>query len=267
MKNLYARYSTYSFRAGILASIAVPLIAFLTYIKFFSDLQPLINVLLVGFISFGSSTYFKKASRKLSETMTNTETHDFSVNEFNFQTDISFHSRLYLVSHEGEQLFVVEPTKQKPISRYLTVFSLVSSGLIIPITYDVMSLNRSKVFSFTMKNEWKQFRVTVTNEQDVIIGEYIQPWRTSTFKNKGILYLGNLKLPRKIESKNMTGDIDIHDEDSLLTASYRFGIFPYALHPAFQAISTNTHIKLGPHISTDERKVYLAIFYFWLYGR
>lgn len=267
MKNLYARYSTYSFWAGIVASIAVPLMAFLTYIEFFSDLQPLVYVLLSVFFSFGSSIYFKEASKKLVETIQHTEFHDFTLNEFNFQTDISFHSRLYLVSSEGEQLFVVEPTRQKPISRYLTVLSLVSSGLIIPITYDVMLLNRTKVFSFTVKNEWKQFRVTIKDEQDAIIGEYIQPWRTSTFKNKGVLYLDHMKLLREIETKNMSGDIDIRDENSRITASYRFGIFPYALHPSFQAIPSNIHIKLGPHISTDERKVYLAIFYFWLYGR
>jgi len=149
----------------------------------------------------------------------------------------------------------------------LTVFSLVSSGLIMPITYDVMSLNQTRIFSFTVKNEWKQFRVTTTDEQDEIIGVYYQPWLNSALKSKGVLYLDNLKLSRKIESKNMTADIDIRDEDSRVIASYRFGIFPYALHPAFQASSTNIHIKLGPHISTDERKIYLAIFYFWLYGK
>jgi len=130
-----------------------------------------------------------------------------------------------------------------------------------------MSLNHSRIFSFTVKNEWKQFRVTITDEQDEIIGVYFQPWLNSVFKNRGILFLDNQKLSRKIESKNMTGDIDIRDEDSRVTASYRFGIFPYALHPAFQAIPSNIHIKLGPHISTDERKIYLAIFYFWLYGK
>ena len=267
MKNLYARYSTYSFRTGILATIAVPLIAFLTYIEFFSDLEPLVIVLLSAFFSFVSSIYFRGASEKLPETIQNTETHDFSLNEFNFQTDISFHSRLYLVSHEGEKLFVVEPTERKPISRSLTVFSLVSAGLILPITYDVMSLDRSRVFSFTVKNEWKQFRLTIKDNQDEVIGMYVQPWLNSVFKNKGVLYLDSLKLSRKIDSKNMTGDIDIRDEQNRLNASYRFGIFPYAMHPAFQAISHNIHIKLGSHTSMDERKVYLAIFYFWLYGK
>lgn len=65
----------------------------------------------------------------------------------------------------------------------------------------------------------------------------------------------------------MIGDIDIRDEQNRLTAPYRFGMFPNAMHPALQAISNNIHIKLGSHTSMDERKVYLAIFYFWLYDK
>lgn len=129
---------------------------------------------------------------------------------------MSLYSRLYLVSQEGEQLFIVEPTKRKPLVRYLTFFSVVSSGLLVPITYDVMSLNRSPIFSFTVKNDWKQFRVTILDEQEETIGVYCQPWRTSVLKNQGVLYLDSMKLSRKIESKNMTGDIDIRDEESRL---------------------------------------------------
>ncbi|WP_019414203.1 hypothetical protein [Paenisporosarcina sp. TG20] len=266
MKNIYARSSTFFFRISIVSFIVLPIVTYLTYIDFFSNFEPLIFVGVSALFSSGTGFYLKQISEKLPEFTSINPGTAFLMNGFNFQQDVSWYSRLYLVSHEGEQLFVIEPTTKKPIARFLTVSSVISSGLIIPITYDVMTLNRSRLFSFTVKNEWKKFRVTIMDEQDNTIGVYLQPWLKSAMKNKGTLFYPNHDVWRQIEAKNMTGDIDIRDEESRITASYRFGMFPYALHPAFQAIPNNVHIKLGPHISTNERKVYLGIFYFWLQG-
>ena len=152
MKNLYARYSTYAFRIGILAICTLPFIAYLTYINFI-DIEPLVGVGLSAEFSLGGSIYFKRVSRKLPEDTSPLSGKDFSINEFNFQPDATLYSRMYLVSHEGQQQYVIEPTIRKPLSRYLTYFSLISSGWVIPITYDVMTLDRSRVFSFIIKNE------------------------------------------------------------------------------------------------------------------
>lgn len=266
MKNLYARYSTYAFRIGILAICTLPFIAYLTYINFI-DIEPLVGVVLSAAFSLGSSIYFKKVSEQLPEDSTNFSSKDFSINEFNFQPDASFYSRLYLVSNEGQQQYVIEPTTRKPLSRYLTFFSIISSGWVIPITYDVMTRDRSRVFSFIIKNEWKQFRITILNEKDEVIAFYKQPLLKSPLKNNGVLFLLHQDTWRIIKAKNISGDIDIHDNDNRLTASYRYGMFPYTLHPAFQALPINIHIKLGSHVLEDERKAYLAIFYFWLNGR
>lgn len=267
MKNLYARYAVYSLRMGILGIITLTVIAYLTHIGFFSDYELLGIVGISTVFSFGGATYFKQTSAKLPE-FTSMKTHtDFRLKEFNFQNDVSLVPRLYLVSHEGEQLYVIEPTLRKPIFRFFTVFNFVASGWTIPITYDVMSLDRSQIFSFTVKNEWKQFRITVLNERDETIAIYVQNWLKSVVKNKGTLYHSDQSIWREIASKNMSGDIDIRDDENRVTASYRFGIFPYTLNPAFQALSNNIHIKLGPQISMDERKTYLALFYFWLYGK
>lgn len=265
MKILYIRISLYSFRIGLLALLFVPIVAYLTYIDIFLDLEPLFIVGIFAVFLLIGSFYFKNTGNKLPDFSTTISSKEFMVSEFNFQHDISWYSRLYLVSHEGEQLYVIEPTVKKLIPRYLTFFTLVSSGLLIPITYNVMTLDRTRIFSFTVKNEWKQFRVTILNEQDEQIATYVQPWGESALKNKGVIYHPNQSAWRNIEAKNMSGDIDIRDDDNLITASYRFGMFPYTLHPAFHAFSKNIHIKLGSHISNDERKVYLAIFYFWLY--
>lgn len=266
MKNLYARYSTYAFRVGILAICALPIILYLTYINFI-DLEPIVVVGLSAVFSLGSSIYFKRVSQQLPEYTSALSNKDFSINEFNFQPDASLYSRMYLVSHEGQQQYVIEPTIRKPFSRYLTFFSIISSGWVIPITYDVMTLDRSRVFSFIVKNEWKQFRITILNEKDEVIAFYKQPWLKSALKNNGVLFLPFQDEWRIIEAKNISGDIDIRDNDNRLMASYRYGMFPYTLHPAFQALPINIHIKLGSHVLEDERKAYLAIFYFWLNGK
>jgi hypothetical protein len=267
VKNIYARSSIYSFRIGILAIITFLIVAYLTYIGYFPNFELLSIVGVSTVFSFGGSFYFKRVSEQLPALTSTRVNTDFSITEFNFQFDVSWYSRLFLVSHKGEQLFVIEPTKRKPISRVMTFSSFISSGISIPMTYDVMTLEQSRLFSFTVKNEWKQFRITIMDDQDAIIGVYLQPWFKSAMKNKGSLHHPNHDTWRQIEAKNMTGDIDIRDEENRMTASYRFGMFPYAMHPSFQASSNNIHIKLGPHISNDERKVYLAIFYFWLNGR
>ena len=141
LKILYSRYSTHLFRLGVLATCGLPIVAYLTYIGIFLDFETLAIVVLSIIFSFSTATYFKKVSDDLPETTQDTNIADFDVNEFIFQTDVTWIPRLYLVSHEGERQFVVEPSGSKPMIRFLSGFSYLSSGNFFPITYDVLTLD------------------------------------------------------------------------------------------------------------------------------
>ena len=51
-----------------------------------------------------------------------------------------------------------------------------------------------------------------------------------------------------------------------MTVSYRFGIFPYAMNPAFVSTAHHEHVRFGAHISSDEKLAYTMIFFLWLKG-
>ena len=94
--------------------------------------------------------------------------------------------------------------------------------------------------------------------------QYIQQLSKSAMKNRGTLYHADGTVWRQLEAKNMTGDIDVQDEEGVRTASYRFGRFPYATYPAFQSTALHEYVGFGTHISSEEKLAYIMIFFFWL---
>ena len=66
-----------------------------------------------------------------------------------------------------------------------------------------------------------------------------------------------------MEAKSVYGDIDVHDLGGQRLATYRFGIFPYATHPAFEIQAMNVHVSLAHNLTHTEKLTFTALFYYW----
>ena len=144
---------------------------------------------------------------------------------------------MYHVNSNGEPIFKIEPSKKRPFARKLTFIKFFSEGFIIPATYDMLTMNDEQLASFTIWNNGNRFVLTLYDVNGKKLG-YFEQWLTkSVLKNRGILFRKNDTVWRELEANNMAGDIDVRDEKEKLTATYRYGRFPYALKPSISGRS------------------------------
>lgn len=217
----------------------------------------------------GAGVYFRSAHDKLGDGKQLGETSNFdleNLHELNVQWVPSPFPKMYNVDSEGNPTFKIEPSKRKPVVRKLTFFSLFSNGFLFSATYDILDMQDCLVASFTNWTNGNRYVLTLYDTNGVKIGRFEQRLTQSKLKNRGTLFHAEDSVWRELEAKNMAGDIDIKGEEGETTATYRYGRFPYALKPAFQAEAHHSHIRFGSHVSNDEKLAYTMIFFFWLRG-
>lgn len=221
---------------------------------------------MLSIFSLGSWVYFKKAYIRLNEGVQPTEKVEWGVDELQeliFERVPSLLPKTAIVDKHGQILFTIEPSKGNP-TRWLTFFDVFQKGLFFSIHYDIVDREGRPLAHILIKNNFKQAKLILRSPSGAVIGTYIEEFKKSALKNRGILYKADGTLWRELKAKNMSGDIDVLDDSSRLTAKYRFGIFPYPMHPAFQSQTHHEYVKLGSHISHEEKLAYTMIFFFWL---
>ncbi len=188
-----------------------------------------------------------------------------NIGELNLKRVPSLLPKFVHVDHNGQPLFQIQPTKGQ-FRRNLLFFQLFEKGMMFPVDYDVSTMDGNVLATFRIKNNVKEYALTLKKPDGTVIGRYIQQLSKSAVKNRGTLYHSDDSVWRQLEAKNMAGDIDVTDEEGNRTASYRYGLFPYATLPAFQSTAHHEHIRFGAQISTEEKLAYVMIFFFWLDG-
>ena len=268
MKEIYRKTSKVSFIGGIGAAIFGIIYYFYGYEGFAENGETLFGAGLFALLSIGAGFYFKSAHEKLShetisarDSMLNLE----DLNELNFQRVPSLLPKMYNVDSDGNPLFTIEPAKGQ-LSRWLTVFALFERGFIIPAHYEILDRSGQQIASFTIKDNVKRYELSLRKPDSTLMSTYSQYLSKSALKNRGILYQADGSVWRELEAKSMAGDIDVKDETGRMTVSYRLGIFPYALKPAFQSTAYHEHVRFGAHITSDEKLAYTMIFFLWLKG-
>lgn len=266
MKEIYKKTSKVSFIGGIGATIFGTIFYFFGYEDFATNGDILGYAVLFAVISIGAGFYFKHAYEKLNNDTSSPEKSVLnleSLNELIFQRVPSFLPKVYNVDANGEPIFKIEPSADK-VSKWLTFFELFKKGFIIPVHYAISDMDGRLIATFTIKDNLKRSELALMKPDGTRIGTYIQHLSKSALKNRGILHHADGSVWRELEAKNMAGDIDVKDEEGRMTASYRFGVFPHVMKPAFQSTAYHEHMRLGIHISDDEKLAYAMIFFLWL---
>jgi len=223
---------------------------------------------LIAIFSIGAGFRFKSMHEKLIN-----ETFDIPVSTLNLENldelilkrVPSFLLKMYNVDLDGNPLFVIEPSKGR-FSKWLTFFELFEKGFFIPVFYDISDMDGQKLATITIRNDFKRDELTLKEPDGTVIATYVQQHWKAKLKNRGILYHADGSVWRELEAKAIAGDIDVKDDEVLMTARYRFGIFPYAMSPVFQSTAGHEYVKLGAHISSDEKLAYTMLFFLWLKG-
>lgn len=266
MKQLYEKSAKYALWAGIGFSILLLLYLVVAWIGWFHSIDLLITLGMMALSSFTGSWFFTGASHRAEE-LNSTERaallEGFQLNELIFQRAPALTPTILLVNASGQQLFTITPTERQPIQKRLSALRLFATGFIVPMTFDMHDLEGCRIASFHFENKGKKKLIYVGNEENNVIGTFELPLMKNTFRHRGILLDGNGNEWRDIQAKSVAGDIDIRDEEERITASYRFGMFPYTMHPAFQAIPMNYYVRLGEQITEEERLAYVGLFLYW----
>lgn len=265
MEEIYKKTTGVSFLVSLVATLSW--VIYYYYYGFSGNSELLLGVGLLIIGSLVTGCYFKVASGRLADiTMEdeNTVLDLQDVRELNIQWVPSPFPRMYNVNSEGQPVLKIEPSKRKPISRKLTFFSFFANGIIMPATYDILDMQDNIMASFTNWTNGNRYVLRLFDVQGLEVGYFEQRLTKSKFKNMGTLFHPDGSVWQELEAKNIAGDIDVKNEEGKIAATYRYGRFPYALHPAFQAVALQSHIKFGATISKEEKLAYTMIFFFWL---
>lgn len=264
MKEIYRKTSFVSFIGGIGAILFLIFYYLVLYDNFSHNGLIVLESGVVAVSLLIAGVYFKKASVKLEEIHADSDIDLNKLYELNIQWAPSLFPTMYNVDADGKPLFKIEPSKRKPITRKLTFFSLFSNGFLFKVTYDVLDMEDGLLASFTIWTNGNRYILTLFNTAGAKIGYFEQQLIKSKLKNMGTLFHEDHSIWRELEAKNIAGDINVKGREGEMTATYRYGRFPYALNPAFQAEALHSHIRFGSHISNDEKLAYTMIFFFWL---
>ncbi|MHC8515267.1 hypothetical protein [Sporosarcina sp. ITBMC105] len=264
MKNIYRKLYIFSFSGGCVLAVLSVVYYFIWHDQFGVNGALLVELGIAAIAAIGSGFYFRHAFHKL-KTADETSTDVFhfeEVTELTLKRVPALIPKIVHVDSSGQPQFMIVPNRNW--ARPFMVFKLFEKGLIFPVTYTICDMNGSPIATFRIKNTVKQVTLSLWSSEGLLIGTYIQQLAKSVLVNRGMLYGSNGSIWRQLEAKNMTGDIDVTDEQGRMTATYRYGRFPYATHPAFVSTAHHDYVRFGSHISTDEKLAYTMIFFFWL---
>lgn len=264
MKEVYRKTSIAGFIGGIGMILFCILYYFIWYEGFSVNGDVLFESGIVGVFLLGAGFYFKKAYEKLMDHPVVEREWDMeSVGELILKRVPSMLPKTYNVDHNGQPLFQIQPTKGRFRNCFL-FFSSFEKGIVFPVEYDISSMDGHPIATFHIKNNVKQFTLTLRKMDGTVIGYYIQRLSKSVVKNRGTLFHTDGTVWRQLEAENMAGDIEVTDKEGRKTASYRYGWFPYAAKSEFQSTAHYEYVGFGTSISSEEKLAYTMIFFFWL---
>ncbi|MFJ7828067.1 hypothetical protein [Psychrobacillus sp. NPDC096623] len=129
------------------------------------------------------------------------------------------------------------------------------------MTYQLKTMEEKLVSTFSIENKLKFMQIKVYDHNHLHLTTVVMP--PMSLKNRAIIFDANNEKLLQMEAKSMYGDIDVNNLDGHRLATYRFGIFPYAAHPAFEVQYMNVHVSLAHHLTHTEKLTFTALFYYW----
>ncbi|WP_144512584.1 hypothetical protein [Bacillus sp. FJAT-22090] len=264
MKHIYERTAKFAKLGSLFAFGVYVLLVIIFHNVLWEDFETHFMVGFMLFMLLGSSFYFQNAAEKLpdeQEIDSQYYSDSFPIKELNFQRDVSIIPKSYLVSNTGERLYIITPTENHPFIRKLSSFAIFKMGMFFPITYELKTMDGKLVSQFTMQNKLKFMQLKVYDHTKTHISTVALP--VISVKNRAIIFGPNHEKLHQMEAKSMYGDIDVDDFNGKRLATYRFGMFPYATHPAFQIQAMNIHVSLAEDLTHAEKLTFTALFYYW----
>lgn len=264
LKHIYEKTAKYT-KFGSILLVGIYIVLLIVFRDgMWNDFENHFVVGLTFIIMYSSSFFFQHASEKLPEEQkvdSNYYSADFPVQELNFQRDVSLIPQTYLVSSTGERLYNINPTEEQPFRRKLSIFNVFKMGMFFPIIYQLKTMDEKLVCTFSIHNRLKFMQIKVYDHNHLHVNTIVMP--LMSLKNRAIIFNANNEKLLQLEAKSMYGDIDVNDLNGHRLAAYRFGIFPYATHPAFEVQAMNVHVSLAHNLTHTERLTFAALFYYW----
>lgn len=264
MQHIYERAAKYTKLGSILVfGLYIVLVVIFRDVLLY-DFETHFLIGFTVFILFSTSFVIQNAADKLpKEQQIDSEYYsaEFPIKELNFQRDVSFIPVTYLVSGRGERLYKIEPAKEHGVKKMLLAFEIFQKGMLIPITYHLKTMDDSIVSQFTLKNKLKFMQIKIYDHTKNHLSTVVMP--PFSVKNRAIIFNANNEKILQMEAKSMYGDIDVDDSNGKRLATYRFGIFPYATHPAFEIQAVNVHVSLAHDLTHAQKLTFTALFYYW----
>lgn len=264
VKHIYERSAKYTKFGSLLTFILYIVFIIIFRDSMSKDFESHLSAAFMIFILFSISFVFQNAAERLpveEKVDTLFYSADFPVKELNFQRDISVIPQSYLVSSTGERLYKITPSKDHPHIRKLSSFSIFRGGIFFPITYELKTMDDKLVSQFTIKNKLNFMQLKVYDHTKTHISSVNLPM--VSVKNRAIIFDANKNKMHQMEAKSAYGDIDVNDFSGKRLATYRFGIFPYATHPAFEVQAVNVHVSLAHDLTHVEKITFAVLFYYW----
>ena len=264
MKQIYEKTAKYTkFGSILLVGIYIVLLIVFRDVMW-KDFENHIAVGFTLFLLFSTSFFFQHFSEKLPDEKkidSGYYSADFPIQELNFQRDVSLIPQTYLVSSTGERLYKISPTEEQPFRRKLSILNIFKMGMFFPITYQLITMDEKVISTFTIHNKLRFMKIKVHDHNRLHITTIVMP--PMSLKNTAIIFDADNEKLLQMEAKSVYGDIDVHDLDGQRLATYRFGIFPYATHPAFEAQALNVHVSLAHNLTRTKKLTFTALFYYW----
>lgn len=171
--------------------------------------------------------------------------------------DVDVVPRLLLFEKDGKFIGILKPVKIRWWAYPVCMFNE-SVLVLLPITYVFLSHDEQIQFTF-QKNGWfKHVKLTIFDEEDQLIGTYIQEELKSLFQIQGQLLNEKEELILSIKASGFSGNFRWEDEDGNQWAYFYNGKFPHEYTDIFR--DTYNHIvELSDRISNQNKTRLLAV--------
>lgn len=171
--------------------------------------------------------------------------------------DATFIKRLLLFEKDGKFIGEIRPYT---ISWWMYPFLILDSSIIdfFPLTYQFVTHDGKRKFSFRKKDEWKRLKLTIFDEEQHKIGTYIQEEWKSLFSIKGELVNEKEEPILSIVASGFSGDFKWSDEEGNVWAYFYNGKFPHEYTTIFRD-SKNDIVELSNELSLDDKIRLLAV--------
>lgn len=187
----------------------------------------------------------------------NSEQQLLNLNHVVIKKDAALIPRLLLFEKDGKFIGMIKPLKI-PWWMYPFLIFNTSFMILFPLTYVFITHDGEAQFGFQKKGWLKQVKLTIFEQENKIIGTYIQEELKALFHIKGELFNEKGEPILSIKASGFSGNFSWKDEDGKQWAYFFNGKFPHEYTDIFRD-THNDIVELSDKLSKQDKTRILAV--------